>query len=278
MPAAEGRVAREPDAATRRRFEELWAAPEEEWPERWKGWPANARLVFLDLLLQRAAESPERNLARAARLAHLADGPGLRPAEAHFLVMLARHLPAPPAGERDALLALALRVRRQAERAALSVAPGAYPYAEQVFYWTGPAVERADGRRQAGQDLVFATEAADLDRAAEYLREAAGAYDAAARDADVLRRALATRDRVLAALPFQTAWRVERRPAGEELPRPLAELWRDLHALARALEPPEDLTDDQRAARLANTAELARGVDRQFAALAREFDQAVAPL
>jgi von Willebrand factor type A domain len=278
MPAAEGRVVHDPDRDTRRRFDDFWAAPEEEWPKRWADWPADARGTFLDLLLQRAAESPGRNLDRAARLARLADGSGPRPAEAHFLIMLARHLPGPPAPGRDELLALALRVRSQAERAALSVAPDAYPYAEQVFFWTEPAIRRADGRRQEGQDLLFATEPADLGRAAALLRQAEADYTGAARDADALRHALATRDRVLAALPYHAAWQAERRPADENSLTRVADLWRDVHALAHALEPPPDEAPDPRVARLKDVGEQAGAVDRQYAALAREFQQEAAPL
>ncbi|HEX5271121.1 MAG TPA: vWA domain-containing protein, partial [Gemmataceae bacterium] len=222
------------------------------------------------------AEAPSRNLARAARLAHLADGSGPRPAEAHFLVMLARYLPAPPASGRDDLLALALRVRRQAERAALSVAPDAYPYAEQVFFWTEPAVRRADGLRQTGQDLLFATEPADLDRAATLLRQAETEYAQAARDAAALRGALATRDRVLAALPYHAAWQAGR-PDEKSLAR-VADLWRDLHSLARALEPPPDETADQRSGRLKDVGEQAVAVGRQYDALAGEFRREAEPL
>src|SRR5262249_48056448 len=129
-----------------------------------------------------------------------------RPAEAHFLVMLGRDLAAKPPPALAEVVAQALALRIEAERVAVALAPTGHAYAERAWPWTRAAVEQADAKRQAGQDLLFASGAADWKKAAALLSEAAKLYAQARADGAVVRAACAARDRVLYELPLHARW------------------------------------------------------------------------
>lgn len=188
-------------------FEELWGAKPAERGAAWErlrkaGVP---RRHLLEAILARAADSPERNLATAVELIRLLDDPlrPARPAEAHFLVMLARDL---PTGWSPELVRQALRLRVEAEKTALAVQSGSYAYAERVQDWTRDTIEQADLARQQGQDLLFATADRDLKQAGERLSAAGEKYRQAREDAEIVRAALAAVHRAWDELPAHFAW------------------------------------------------------------------------
>jgi hypothetical protein len=166
------------------------------------------RQELSDLVLQRTATNPADNLERADRLLPLLRSPlHPRPAELHFLSMLAHHLPQKPA-ERDliAVVGLALQVRRAAEQTALALREREHSYSEQLCPWIQPRVNQADEQRRLGQDLLFTTEAARWEKARSYFLQAQAQYEMARRDAEPVRRAFAIRDHVLAELPLYAHW------------------------------------------------------------------------
>ena len=89
-----------------RPFNDLWDAPPQDYAADWSRLltvqhatsQRDQQLLrprFYDYLLQRTAEDPANNLEKAYHLVrHLDDPISPRPAEAHFLVMLHRDLPA----------------------------------------------------------------------------------------------------------------------------------------------------------------------------------------
>jgi hypothetical protein len=197
-----------------------------------------------DVLLQRAEDDPVENLERAAdRLLVTKKDNHPQPAEAHFLLMLQK-------GRLDlkgrspkvvGLVTQALSVRRLAERAAVGAAqPGSeYLYSEQLLRWVQSLIEEADRERRLGEDLLFSTEEGDWERADTALKKARTRYDEAARRAVAVRSALATRDRVLSALPEYAQW-LPHRPVDRDdgLLAMVQELWKQTHELARALRAP----------------------------------------
>jgi hypothetical protein len=254
MEAAGGALAA-PPPATREQFDRLWnATPPDDakrWAEMQNAGKSQDRLTrqrlrahFYQLLLEHAAQDPPASFRRAFRLAQvLAEPAGLAPAEVHQLVMLARDLPeGPPPAD---LLQQALRLIVLAQQTALAVGPGAYAYSEQVYPWVQAKVTAADQQRRIGQDLLFASGGQDWARARAALDRAEEGYRAARADGDVVREALATRDRVLAQLPYYSHWLARRRYVGEGPGAggadPLAaaeQLWQETHQLAHLLDLP----------------------------------------
>jgi hypothetical protein len=236
---------------------QLWTAEPKELAKKWeelqKGLDPQARqwqrLRLSELLLKRAADDPAGNLARSVELLHrIDDAASPRPAEAHFLAMLRRDLlnPPPPAE----LLAEALRVRVQAERAALGLGdadePTDYSYCEEVAPRVAAKVREADESRRLGEDLLFMQEKSQRDAAASYLQKAKLLYTSAQQDAAVVRRALATRDHVLQILPaYSHSLAGQRLPEGKVKRRLDTEmldsargLWQEVHALGQLLATP----------------------------------------
>src|SRR5262249_46375434 len=154
-------------------------------------------------------------LERAARLCRLLDDPiRPQPAEVHFLLMVQREMARrPPDPAWLEVVALALRVRRLAERTAVAVRPGLHPYSEQVAPGLEPQVQDAARQRQFGQALLFATDRSAWADAATYLGNAERAYRETQTRGDVVRTALAARDRVVAFLPAYSEWIARRRPS-----------------------------------------------------------------
>jgi hypothetical protein len=264
MPTLAGVVEKEPDAAGVAEVDlllkELWeAASLDDAREKWLHTVQKAREAkpprpvprreLITLLLARAALGPD-GVGRAAPLLSLLrelDVP--LPAEAHFVVMLHRDLPVSDASpEFKQLVMLAVRVRLLAERAALSVRPGVHPYSESIYPWIEARLLAADQQRQQGQDLLFSSSAKDWEQARQRLQTAEAAYTRVQQGAEQVRDALATRDRILAALPAYSHWlaahpgtsmgqKAEDRIA--DLHREVVQLWENLHRLVRLLETPD---------------------------------------
>jgi hypothetical protein len=229
-------------------FERLWQAPPADRLALWAklqnaegtGSRDQARLRrrIFESLVRRAADDPRQNLSPAADLAifvHEACG-GILPAEAHFLVMLDRDLPRPLVEQNASLVCRALRIRLQAERAALCLQPGSIPYVEHTQAWVSEAVTTADADRRLGEDLLFATEADDLARAARYLNQAEQRYRQAAADAAVVRSAFEQRDLALYELTWYARWAAESRDfLPQDVSDAIAAVWQQTHDLGQVL-------------------------------------------
>ncbi len=255
MPALAGVETRPAAAAVPevdRLLKELWEAPSvAEAQQKWKMWtqkeaeakaPLPVRRDLTGLLLERIASDPE-SLGRAAsllRLLRAADVPP--PAEAHFAVMLARDLPDGTTTEHAQVVALAVRVRLLAERAATSLRPGVHAYTEAIHPWIETQLLAADEQRQLGQDLLFSSAPADWHKSRELLQAAQACYERVQHHAEQVRQALAIRDSVSARLPAYSHWAAghPRRSAIDtsNLEPEVAQAWQDLHRLYQLLESP----------------------------------------
>jgi hypothetical protein len=294
------------DRKTVEALNRLWDAKPEDLAKVWtevqgqlaadKAGSELVRLKLCELVLERCAEDPAVRLDHTAGLVRALDNPlHARPAEAHFLVMLARDLlrsdpsrPTSPAQVGNDRLKPALRVRLRAERAALglSEADRAYAYAEQVTPWLRPDVDAADKQRREGQDLLFASDKSSWDGAVQLLTEAERSYANAENQAAALRLALAQRDRVLPELPFYGEWlaarvaAVEVKSVNENALRELVKkLAPRVHTLAGLLEQrtfdgktPEE-RDAKRAAHLQMVSRLAVEVKDDFDAVLKGRDE-----
>jgi hypothetical protein len=240
-----------------------------------------------DLFLLGRAVRPgdlAQNLDRAAERVLIAKGDDYpQPAEAHFLRMLKLYLPLegrPP--DAQALVAQALMVRRQAERAALGIvgneSAADYPYCEQLHPWIGPLVEQADVHRRLGEDLLFATEEQAAKDAKEAFARAKVQYQSIAERASVVRSALAARDHVFAELPDYSRWLARRRPkdVADKLVERVRALWSEAHRLsARLATPSATASIDDLAALTSPKAGVGAGLEEvagKFVDHQREYD------
>jgi hypothetical protein len=236
------------------------------------------RLKLLGLAVELAAQEPERNLKKAAEIVTAMGGTMmLRPAEAHFVVMLQDYV-AEAAKNKAAwepdwkLIKQAIELRQQAEQAALGLnlfdpANAAVPvFSEQVYPWIADTIQQADRKRQAGQDRLF-LDASERGKAVELFKEAATLYQTAQKDAFELRQALRVRDEVLAALPYYSHWLARRRPpevpdlarAVEDIVVRVEKLWADVHELDRLLA-----AGPGKEGMPAKLCEKARAIDKAF--------------
>jgi hypothetical protein len=232
------------------------------------------RMRMDDFLLRRVIDQPVKNIEPAALKLEVS-GSGsnyLQPAEAHFLRMF--YLWREPLSMRPPrvaeLLRRALSVRRLAERSALAASDNGsmYSYAEQIFPWIKTQIESADGARRLAEDQLFSSEESAWDRSEAAFKRASDGYRSAVQRADVIRAALAARDRSMAVLPDYSQWLVHR--YSDELQNDLTaaveRLWEMTHKLTARLEKPHADGDVATLAAAANT--LARGLDE----LRRKFD------
>lgn len=283
MPAVIGQITARPSPAVVQHFEQFWTARPSEWNKQWAALQAHVpggvrvlRMQMFNLLLNRALEAPAANLARARDLATaLADPVNPAPAEIHYLMMLSGDLPRPrPPND---LLKHALRSVARGEQAAVAAQDGVYAHSEETYPWVRSAVSEADRQRRLGQDLLFASDAASWDRASAALERAREGYKNAAATGQTIRQAAALRDRALADLPYYSRW-VANRASGTNpvaqhdnaaIPKAVDELWRDLHALADALESTPPRADNREAVK--QRAVLGDRVRDRFERLATEF-------
>jgi hypothetical protein len=138
--------------------------------------------------------------------------PGNRPGkpeivELHFLRLLKQHLDAPAAPD-VRLLALAIRSRDQAERAAM-------PSDERAHYWITDGVDRADDSRRRAEDLVFV----DSPNARELKKnwdDAKAGYDSSQALGEQAADAFDARDRGWADAPYLMQWLWSRRTLAQD--------------------------------------------------------------
>ena len=248
-----------PDAAAI--FEKVWGAETEEmastWTKEQAKLPADLeqrqtlRLQLLGLVIQRTGENPRENLIKATQLIGLLNDPAVpRPAEAHFLLMLGLELqkkhqqnPRLMSAEFAGLITLALKVRVQAEQAALGLPSNSHPYSERVRPWIEPLIQAADEQRALGQDLLFIRDTARWAKARENLLAAQKMYEDADRRAHSLATAFMVRDRLFAELPGFTQMVASQRN-DNDAEKQVEALWHAAHALAATLDAPPDLTPD----------------------------------
>lgn len=223
------------------------------------------RLLLIDLLYQRAIVQPN-DLDRAADILlspAFHDESAPRPAEAHFLVMLKRDRFSSLSADR---IKQALEVRRLAEAAALGLTPGDRDsdrlpaYSEQVLSWIEKKLQEADGERQLGEDLLFASKEDDWKKADTHLKNARERYGKEQEAALALRRAFFVRDKLLAMLPYYSHWLAGQRKEDADLVSLVVSAWKELHQLDSRLAQPG-----------ADPAELARQAQK----LKEQFQQRV---
>lgn len=168
-----------------------------------------------------------------------------RPTEAHFVVMLHRHLVSPlPMSVPWPSIGQALRVRLLAEEAALNQTRDDYAYAEAIAPWLREELELADQTRREGEDLLFAL---DFTEAESKLRTAEEKFRELRSQGQKLAAAMTLRDRVMSELPFDSWYLAQRLTADAQR---LAEVkvvkdaWDEVHELDRLLVVmPERSTD-----------------------------------
>jgi Mg-chelatase subunit ChlD len=189
-------------------------------------------------------------------LGRLEDPTEPSPAEMHYLVMLRPGKqadgPLAPLLRKDdpksrELLRKALRVRLLAEEAAAGLRPGdggSPALSAEVLAWTRKILDKADGERRKGQDLLFTSEEVKAwPEAEKALDDAASLYEKARDEAGKVRRAILARDRALAELPYYTRWLARRPPAsalGEaDEERLVKKPWQSLRELDKRLNEAE---------------------------------------
>lgn len=281
-------------------FEKLWEASPGDEAKLWQqlqatggSAPDDLRRGLLDLLIQRAADDPARQLDRAVRLARvLVDPASPPPVEVQELIMMARDMPreglsSPRLSER---VSQAIRVRRLAEQSTLLPSDPTdrrlRPYISLVLPWVRARMDEADTLRRQGLDLLFASETANWDRGGELLQRAERIYQEVQDDAGHIRAAYGIRDEVLEALPDYSRWLARIRAYRQrgrnnhvhDLETSIETLWDSAHALVATLErgdprtiqrPPEG---DSRSADLVSLTASVRGL---FSKVVADFDSHV---
>lgn len=236
-------------------FNDLWRASPTELPACWSAIRARLTghivaeqtLVYLlrEQILQRAADDFAAHGQKASQLLTAIEDPlSVRPAEVHFLIMLARDLPRPCSRNLSDLVRSALQVRRLAERAALGVQPGRHPYSEKVGMWIRDTIAAADRCRRAGEDRLFGEEA-EWPAARRDFELAKACYLQAQQTAATLAAAWDLRDRLAASLPYYSRWLARRtsrdavgRDRNEALFEQIEKLWSAAHGLTILLNRP----------------------------------------
>jgi len=199
-----------------------------------------------------------------------------RPIESHYLLMLTRDLPSPEP-PRDVILQ-SLDVRIKAEKAALGnvmpdkdelvAAPGQprHLYSEYVWRWIEEDIKAADRLRQDGENLLIGSKATYWKDAAPLFAVAEKKYRQARDNANIIREAVAARDRAMCELPYHGRWLAHHRPENvEEANRidsqlkELVDLWKAVHELNALIELPPEKDETERAKQLATL----QGKDRQ---------------
>jgi len=221
MPAAVGECQSNPTQAVKW-LNEIWSADGKKFDDAWGKICAQAdpnhlgtvRLPIMNAILDRVSADPASTLTHAVDLVHrIADPRAPLPAEIHYMVMLARDLPAGSlSGASIDLVREALRTRKMAERVALGVQENEYSYSVEIRPWIKSDVDKADVNRRIAEDLLFATDPAEQPRAWANIEQAQQTYRIAEDRATQLRSAYATRDDAFAQLPFYSHWLCHRLP------------------------------------------------------------------
>lgn len=150
---------------------------------------AAVRIQWVRALLRWVAVDPANRLPIVPEVVPLiSEGFALRPAELHFVVMLAARLPSPETLARMApMLREVLALRTQAEAAAMCLPDSGYPYADFCQRWVDSEIARGDTERRQAEDLCFATEEASWNRARQHVIAARARYDAALTNSESVR-------------------------------------------------------------------------------------------
>ena len=203
-------------------LEMLWNAAPAERAKQWDKLRGSAnndpgaiqrmRMALLQLTIQRVIEAPATNLETGSELVLLLDDPlHPRPAEAHYLVMLAADLPNTPWNDRRSdLVRLALNTRLLAERTAWNYRGPAFAFSEQVYSNIKDLVENADRERRLGEDLLLG-DSRGYDRVETHLRKAQEVYREAARRGTAVAAARNTYEQAMADLPYLACWIAKKR-------------------------------------------------------------------
>ncbi|MBY0514364.1 MAG: caspase family protein, partial [Gemmataceae bacterium] len=200
--------------------------------------PAAARVQWVRVFILWVAEEPATRLPVVPEVVPLViEGFTLRPAELHFLVMLASRQ---PPHDKLARLAPTLRavlaLRLHAEAHALGLAAEGYPYSEYIGRWIADTVVRGDVERRQAEDLCFATDEASWGRALRHAQAARLHYDRAAQIAAKVRRMVAGWQAAAHRFPGLREWLL-RPPSETGLARELAfrgelRAWGEVHQAA----------------------------------------------
>ncbi len=171
------------------------------------------------------------------------------------------------------LLALALSVRRLAEKTAVDGEPGANAYSSRVYPWIASQVQASDSLRRAGEDLLFAGSVQHA-QARQLLHKAQAGYQQAWFDGCRVREACHERNRAFAVLPYYSRWLAQRCLAGqgtsvsdEALVTDMQSLWADTHDLNEMLAASPAVDSMELSQQLQRLAEQTETVRRRHDAL-----------
>jgi hypothetical protein len=242
-------------------IEQLAATPAVEQPRLWVKLRHStgldhevSSLLWCRTLLEWVASDPLPRLPAVPSLVSLvSDGMTIRPAELNFLLMLQKNLPPTDKSEViGPLLKRVLRLRLDAEQAAMLAVGSTYPVAEWIGSHTLDQLHTADNTRRSAEDLCFATRATDWQQASLGVENAERLYRARIETANVLREFIGTWHQSAASLPNLTDWLAHGPPGNslERLPNELLfqarrAIWKNTHEIAAALPmlvtgPPND--------------------------------------
>jgi hypothetical protein len=184
--------------------------------------PATARILWGRALLKWVADDPPGNLPVVPEVLPLvSEGFALRPAELHFLAMLATHLPPPDKAARVVdVLREVLTLRWEAEAAAMSITGSRYPYIEFCLKWVIDEIERGDVERRQAEDLSFATDEKSWQWARERALAAREHYEWALRIAALIQERVWYQQLAAHRFPGFAEW-LARDPATPPLPADL---------------------------------------------------------
>lgn len=267
-----------------------WAADQGGAPERL------LRLQICEALLDDFAQRSKGSLAELrevrASVEFLLQGGAVRPAEAHYLLMLTQDFPnLDPSPD---LVRQAIGVRMLAERAALAtVGDQLHPFAERVHPWITTRLVEADRERRLGEDWLFGDQAADHAKAKTHFDKASADYRKILDEAGQIRLALELHARVMSELPHYSLWLTRKRatPNPDKKVRRDEEdsarkqgseveaLWALVHQLGQRLGQPHPASpaspppDRPRDAKPLALSDLVKRVQEEFDKLTDQFDK-----
>ena len=211
------------------------------------------RVSYSNDLIEKAIKPPgepaKAFFQRAELLREVWKDQPVRPSDVQLLLMLDQfhreHVKEDPPEEVDPkgtlkLWQRAVQVRRKAEDAALGPTAVGHPYSEVIWRCVQASVAEGDIHRRKAEDALFAPIGAKERAEAWSLFEGAlKYYQRAAEKAQLVRTALALRDRIMADLPYLGRWSVFE--GEEKIAVDAKELWKEVHGLARLLDslPPD---------------------------------------
>ncbi len=283
--APSGQTQENSDTNVQKALESLWSAAPADRAKQWDKLrnaagndPASTqrlRMGLHQLIVQRVSEAPAENLKLGSELIRLlADPLHPRPAESHYLVMLAADLPETTwTDQRRDLVRLALNVRQLAERTAWNFQGPAYAFSDRVMPHIRTLVTNADRDRRLGEDLLL-SDTRDYARAEKHLRNAQNLYEEAAARGAAVAAACDTYDRAIANLPFYARWMAKKRTdfrdnqaVHQKWLRTLEHLLRDAHQLGKTVDARS--SEDEAAAYLRTVAKQTN----QVADALKQFEQ-----